>query len=89
MAIIWVHAPFYVDDINHPKFKVWLDNNWHIQLKWILVEIHNHKLYVDGELANFENLEKLIEEGRKARWITKIAIFENEEDKVKFILRWL
>ena len=91
MAIIWVHVPLFHND----KLKVWLDENWHVQVKWIAIEVVNDRLYVDGELANFENPEKLIGNkelerlDRGAQWFSKIAIFENEEDKMKFILRWL
>ncbi len=98
MDIIWTYAPLhmlprgaspelYGYDRNDPR-----NENWHV--KWICVEENNGEYYIDGVRdPNFENKERLFRDLSPSKigkiYHTKIAIFENEEDKVKFILRWL
>lgn len=93
-AIIWTYAPWTHNTHESEKLEEWLKDNYHVRTAWISVEFSNNKLYVNGvecsEIeCNFENPKKLrgdLEPGQ-CRY-TKIIIFENEEDKVKFILKW-
>lgn len=90
MAIIWAYSPFDRQE----KLEKWFDENWYVHMSWIHIELSSdYILYINGinsKIANFENTEKLKKSLKpgQTRFI-KIVIFESEEDKVKFILKWM
>ena len=91
MAIIWTYAPFFKHNSEYEDFVLWFQAEESIKTEWVAIEVFEDRLYingVNGKMSNYENIEKFRKNKRSGHWYAKIAIFENQEEKVKFILKW-
>lgn len=96
MAIIWTPAPFFKNNPEYEEYVLWSGSETVIT-EWVAIEVIEDVLYINGtnaKISNYENTEKFRNYKkynnwkRSGQWHTKIAIFETQEEKVKFILKW-
>ena len=88
---IWAHVchpAFFEDEKGHKKLKKWLkENTRSASINWHAVQTSKDGTpYVDGCRSRYGSLGKSLGPRRDV-WYCLVT-FKNEEDRVKYILKW-